>query len=80
MLFRSTSPHQALNKYSRAYLHHLVRANEILGMMLLSWANIVYYQELMAGMRRAIETGDFESFKNQTIQDWQEGKNNEIFR
>ncbi len=68
-----TSAHEALNKYSRAYLHHLVRANEILGMMLLSWANIAYYQELMVGMRQAIETGDFENFKNQTIQDWQEG-------
>ena len=68
-----TSTSAALNKYSRAYLHHLVRANEILGMMLLSWANIAYYQELMAGMRTAIEQGHFEEFKNQTIEDWEKG-------
>jgi len=68
-----TSKHPALNKYSRAYLHHLVRANEILGMMLLSWANIAYYQELMAGMRRAIEEGAFEEFKGLKIQDWKKG-------
>ena len=69
-----TSDHPALNKYSRAYIHHLVRANEILGMMLLSWANIAYYQELMAGMRSAIEAGNFQNFKQQTISDWQKGK------
>src|SRR5206468_9355823 len=40
--------------YSRAYLHHLVKANEILGAMLLSEINVAYYQELMAGMRIAI--------------------------
>ena len=33
----------------RAYLHHLVRSDEILGMMLLTWNNLAYYQELMAG-------------------------------
>lgn len=69
-----TSNHEALNKYSRAYLHHLIRANELLGMMLLSWANIAYYQELMAGMRNAIETSQFNEFKQQTLQDWEIGK------
>src|SRR3712207_3388457 len=44
----------ASNTYSRAYLHHLVRSNEILGMMLLTWNNLAYYQELMAGLRKAI--------------------------
>ena len=68
-----TSDHPALNKYSRAYLHHLVRANEILGMMLLSWANIAYYQQLMADMRNAIIAGTFETYKNQTLQDWEKG-------
>ncbi|HFC04732.1 MAG TPA: tRNA-guanine transglycosylase, partial [Rhizobiales bacterium] len=68
-----TSGHEALNKYSRAYLHHLVRANEILGMMLLSWANIAYYQELMAGMRKAIEEDRFEAFKTRTIEGWEKG-------
>src|SRR5580704_11792496 len=40
---------------SRAYLHHLVKANEILGAMLLSEINLYYYQDLMAGIRAAIE-------------------------
>ena len=44
----------AARDYSRAYLHHLVKAGEILGMMLLTWANLAYYQELMAGLRQAI--------------------------
>ena len=47
----------ATNGYSRAYLHHLVRTNEILGMMLLTWNNLSYYQDLMQGLRSAIERG-----------------------
>ena len=43
---------------SRAYLHHLIRAGELLGMMLLSWANIAYYQSLMQGIRAAMERID----------------------
>ena len=39
--------------YSRAYLHHLVKANEILAAVLLTTVNLAYYQELMAGMRAA---------------------------
>ncbi|MEM1298962.1 MAG: tRNA guanosine(34) transglycosylase Tgt [Pseudomonadota bacterium] len=48
--------------YSRAYLHHLVRSNEILGSMLLTWHNLHYYQELMAGMRAAIAEGRLDQF------------------
>ena len=48
----STSP-TCLN-YSRAYLHHLFKADEMLGPMLLTWHNLHYYQELMAGIRAAI--------------------------
>ncbi len=44
----------AARDYSRAYLHHLVKAGEILGMMLLTWVNLAYYQDLMDGLRRAI--------------------------
>ena len=55
-------PCPALSQYSRAYLHHLMRAGELLGMMLLSWANIAYYQTLMQGMRDAIENQSFEAF------------------
>jgi queuine tRNA-ribosyltransferase len=48
--------------YSRAYLHHLIRAKEILGAMLMTEHNIAYYQSLMAGMRTAIVEGKFAAF------------------
>ena len=48
------SAHPAARTYSRAYLHHLTKANEILGQVLLSTINLAYYQALMAGMREAI--------------------------
>jgi queuine tRNA-ribosyltransferase len=49
----------ACRLYSRAYLHHLVRADEILASILLTEHNLRYYQDLMAGLRAAIEAGDF---------------------
>lgn len=52
----------AARDYSRAYLHHLIKANEILGMMLLSWTNIHFYQELMAGARAAIAEERFAEY------------------
>jgi len=52
----------ACASYSRAYIHHLVQAKEILGMMLLTHHNLHYYQELMAGMRAAIEADTFAAF------------------
>jgi queuine tRNA-ribosyltransferase len=60
----STCP--AAREYSRAYLHHLVRAGEMLGSMLLSWNNTHFYQELMAAMRRAIAEGRFASWAAET--------------
>jgi queuine tRNA-ribosyltransferase len=48
--------------YSRAYLHHLTRANEILGAMLLTAHNLRYYADLMGDMRRAIERGSLADF------------------
>ncbi len=48
----STCP--AARDYSRAYLHHLIKSGEILGAMLVSWANIAFYQALMAECRHAI--------------------------
>jgi queuine tRNA-ribosyltransferase len=48
--------------YSRAYLHHVFKAGEIISSMLLTWHNLHYYQELMAGLRGAIETGRLEAF------------------
>jgi queuine tRNA-ribosyltransferase len=47
----------ACRECSRAYLHHLTRAGEILGAMLLTWHNLHYYQRLMAEARAAIEAG-----------------------
>lgn len=52
----------ACTGYSRAYLHHLQKADEILGPMLLTWHNLHYYQELMAGLRGAVETGTLADF------------------
>ena len=63
----------AARDYSRAYLHHLVRANEILGMMLLTWINLAYYQELMAGMRAAIAAGGFADFRAGVKEAWARG-------
>jgi queuine tRNA-ribosyltransferase len=44
----------ACTRYSRAYLHHLIRAEEILGPMLMTWHNLQFYQDLMRGIRKAI--------------------------
>ncbi len=52
----------ACQSYSRAYLHHLTKANEILGAMLLTRHNLTYYQDLMAGLRQAIEAGALAAF------------------
>jgi queuine tRNA-ribosyltransferase len=49
----------ACTGFSRAYLHHLHRAEEMLGPILLTWHNLTYYQDLMASLRAAIETGSF---------------------
>ena len=53
----------ASRDYSRAYLHHLVKADEILGQVLLSWHNLAFFQTLMAAMRAAIAEGRFETFR-----------------
>jgi queuine tRNA-ribosyltransferase len=67
------SAHETARTYSRAYLHHLVKANEMLGQVLLSTINLAYYQELMADMRVAIEGGCFNDFRAKTIADWERG-------
>ena len=63
----------ATRDYSRAYLHHLVRSNEALGGMLLSWNNLSYYQELMQGIRTAIAEGRFSDFMAETQEAWARG-------
>jgi queuine tRNA-ribosyltransferase len=52
----------ACTGYSRAYLHHVVRAGEILAAMLLTTHNLRYYQDLMVGMRGAIAAGTLDAF------------------
>lgn len=54
----------ACTKYSRAYLHHVFRAGEMISGMLLTWHNLQYYQDLMAGMRDAIAAGTFEGWQS----------------
>jgi queuine tRNA-ribosyltransferase len=60
--------------YSRAYLHHLVKAGEILVMMLLTEINLAYYQDLMADMRRAIAAASFDDFCEATKAAWRLGE------
>jgi queuine tRNA-ribosyltransferase len=67
------SAHAAARTYSRAYLHHLTKANEILGAVLLSTINLAYYQILMAGMRDAISAGRFAEFQVATETGWARG-------
>ena len=53
----------ACRGYSRAYIHHLVKAGEMLGPMLLTQHNLTFYQDLMRGMREAIADGRFGAFR-----------------
>ena len=63
----------AARDYSRAYLHHLVKANEMLGAILLTTVNLAYYQELMAGMRLAIAAKEFDAFRHSIKEGWERG-------
>jgi queuine tRNA-ribosyltransferase len=67
------SDYPATRIYARAYLHHLVKANETLGAMLLSAINLAYYQSLMRGMREAIEQGRLAEFRATTREAWARG-------
>ena len=53
----------ASRDYSKAYLHHLVKSEEILGQVLLSWHNLAFFQRLMADLRAAIAAGRLEAFR-----------------
>jgi queuine tRNA-ribosyltransferase len=58
-------------RHTRAYLHHLIRCEEILGPMLLTTHNLTYYQSLMRGARAAILTGSFETYCANTRAGWE---------
>ena len=56
-----------LNNYSKSYLNHLIKTNEILASMLISLHNINFYQQFMSEIRKEIKKGTFESFYNKHI-------------
>ena len=64
----------AARDYSRAYIHHLVKAGEALGAMLLTWNNLAYYQALMAGARAAIAQGSYADYVAATKERWAQGE------
>ncbi|MEJ6398646.1 tRNA guanosine(34) transglycosylase Tgt [Yoonia sp. 208BN28-4] len=53
----------ACSNYSRAYLHHVFRSQEMISGMLLTWHNLRYFQDIMAGMREAIAAGTFAAWE-----------------
>ena len=63
----------ATRDYSRAYLHHLIKSEEMLGMMLLTWNNIGYYQALMQGAREAIRLGRYADYMAEVKEGWARG-------
>ena len=63
-------------KLSRAYIHHLVKCNEILGAMLLTQHNLWFYQDLMRDIRKSIEDGRFAEFKKDFIENYTGKKEN----
>ncbi|MFT4321314.1 tRNA guanosine(34) transglycosylase Tgt [Bartonella bacilliformis] len=67
------SPCPAARDYSCAYLHHLIKSGESLGGMLLTWNNLSYYQQLMQGIRDAIEAGCYADFCAETTSAWMQG-------
>lgn len=62
-----------MNRYSRAYLHHLFKADEMLGPMLLTQHNLHYYQELMQGIRDAIAQGGLAAHAETLRRGWKNG-------
>jgi queuine tRNA-ribosyltransferase len=63
----------ACARHSRAYLHHLIRCEEILGPMLLTAHNLTYYQSLMVGARAAIFSGGYAQYCAAVRAGWQDG-------
>lgn len=62
------------SNWSRAYLHHLVKAGEMLGAMLMTQHNIHFYQDLMSSMRAAISETRFSQFQQDFLRDYRKGK------
>jgi queuine tRNA-ribosyltransferase len=66
----------ASSQYSKAYLHHLVKSQEILGQIILSWHNISFFQDLMKKARQAIIEQRYDDFVNSCQIRWQKGEPN----
>jgi queuine tRNA-ribosyltransferase len=67
------SPNPNCRRFSRAYLHHLIRTEEMLGAMVLSQINLSYYQVLVAGARDAISSRTFVEYAAETRAGWARG-------
>jgi queuine tRNA-ribosyltransferase len=63
----------ACRSYSRAYLHHVVKAGEIIASMLLTWHNLAFYQDLMRGLRNATSHGGTAAFATQFLKRYRHG-------
>jgi queuine tRNA-ribosyltransferase len=63
----------ACRQFSRAYLHHTVKANEIIAAMLLTWHNLAFYQNLMASMRHSVSNGCVRTWANEFLTRYREG-------
>lgn len=63
----------ACSRHSRAYIHHLFKAGEMLGPMLLTWHNLAYYQSLMRGLRAAILDGRLDEHAARVRAGWAAG-------
>lgn len=63
----------ACQNYSRAYLHHVFRSNEMISGMLLTWHNLQYFQDIMQGMRDAIAAGTFDAWEKKFHEDRAQG-------
>jgi len=64
----------ACRNFTRAYIHHLFNANEVLSAILASIHNVHFYLEMMAGIRKAIEEDRFPQFKQEFLASYLKGK------
>jgi queuine tRNA-ribosyltransferase len=67
----------ACRGFSRAYLHHAVKANEIIASMLLTWHNLTFYQNLMAGLRAAVASASLATFSDGFLTRYRAGEHGE---
>ena len=63
------------SKYSRAYLHHLFKAKELLGSMILTYINLRYYDDLMVKLRKAIRDQKYDEIASQIYEKWDKKEN-----